>query len=74
MLLLVQAPNGAHAIRAKYLVDSWLHVLRCQSQSFPLVKLGLARLDALHWAGLNNTFILPLHVQEAMVNPEIPEP
>ncbi|KAJ5296198.1 hypothetical protein PENANT_c021G03926 [Penicillium antarcticum] len=73
MLLLVQAPNGAHAIRAKHLVDSWLHVLRCQSQSFPLVKLGLARLDALHWAGLSNTFVLPLHVQEAIVNPDIPE-
>ncbi|KAJ5989743.1 hypothetical protein N7522_009950 [Penicillium canescens] len=73
MLLLVQAPNGAHATRAKHLVDSWLHVLRCQSQSFPLIKLGLARLDALHWAGLSNTFVLPLHVQEAIVNPEIPE-
>lgn len=74
MLLLVQAPNLAHAIRGKHLVDSWLHVLRCQSQSFPLVKLGLARLDALHWTGLGNTFVLPLHVQEALAHPDIPEP
>ncbi|KAJ5571505.1 hypothetical protein N7535_005165 [Penicillium sp. DV-2018c] len=74
MLLLVQAPNVAHAARGKHLVDSWLQVLRCQSQSFPLVKLGLARLDALHWAGLGNTFVLPPHVQEAIVNPDVPEP
>jgi hypothetical protein len=73
MLLLVQAPNVAHAIRGKHLVDSWLQVLRCQSQSFPLVKLGLARLDALHWAGLGNTFVLPVHVQAAIANPDIPE-
>lgn len=73
MLLLVQAPNMAHAIRGKHLVDSWLQVLRCQSQSFPLVKLGLARLDALHWTGLGNTFVLPVHVQAAMANPDIPE-
>lgn len=72
MLLLVQAPNISHAIRGRHLVDSWLQVLRCQSQSFPLVKLGLARLDALHWAGLGNTFVLPLHVQEAIVSPDVP--
>lgn len=68
MLLLVQAPNIAHATRGKQLVDSWLQVLRCQSQSFALVKLGLARLDALHWAGLSDTFVLPPHVQEATSN------
>ncbi|KAJ6119160.1 hypothetical protein N7523_003440 [Penicillium sp. IBT 18751x] len=68
MLLLVQAPNIAHAIRGKQLVESWLQVLRCQSQSFPLVKLGLARLDALHWAGLAETFVLPSHVQQVTAN------
>jgi hypothetical protein len=68
MLLLVQAPNASHATRGKYLVDSWLQVLRCQSQSFPLVKLGLARLDAMHWAGLEDTFVLPPHVHEATAN------
>jgi hypothetical protein len=73
MLLLVQAPNVAHAARGKHLVDSWLQVLRCQSQSFPLVKLGLARLDALHWAGLGNTFVLPPHVQEVVINPDVPQ-
>ncbi|KAJ5278583.1 hypothetical protein N7478_003955 [Penicillium angulare] len=41
-------------------------VLRCQSQSFPLVKLGLARLDALQWAGLDDTFVLPPHVQDVI--------
>lgn len=66
MLLLVQAPNSAHASRAKHLVESWLQVLRCQSQCFPLVKLGLARLDALQWAGLDATFVLPPHVQEVI--------
>lgn len=68
MLLLVQAPNSAHASRAKYLVESWLQVLRCQSQCFSLVKLGLARLDALQWAGLDATFVLPPHVQEVVGN------
>lgn len=68
MLLLVQAPNATHAIRGKQLVESWLQVLRCQSQSFPLVKLGLARLDALQWAGLAETFVLPPHVQEVTAN------
>ncbi|KAJ5574416.1 hypothetical protein VI817_005035 [Penicillium citrinum] len=70
MLLLVQAPNISHATRGKYLVESWLQVLRCQSQSFSLVKLGLARLDALHWAGLEDTFVLPPHVHEATANLE----
>jgi hypothetical protein len=70
MLLLVQAPNASHAARGKYLVESWLQVLRCQSQSFPHVKLGLARLDAMHWAGLEDTFVLPPHVQEATANLE----
>ncbi|KAJ5115503.1 hypothetical protein NUU61_001262 [Penicillium alfredii] len=73
MLLLVQAPNIAHATRGKSLVDSWLQVLRCQSQSFPLVKLGLARLDALHWAGLSETFALPPQVEEVIANPHFPE-
>ena len=70
MLLLVQAPTISHATRGKYLVESWLQVLRCQSQSFSLVKLGLARLDALHWAGLEDTFVLPPHVHEATANLE----
>lgn len=74
MLLLVQAPNTAHAIRGKQLVESWLQVLRCQSRSFPLVKLGLARLDALHWAGLEDTFVLPPHVQAATANATGREP
>ncbi|KAJ5897208.1 hypothetical protein N7504_007496 [Penicillium tannophilum] len=68
MLLLVQAPNMAHAMRGKYLVESWLQVLRCQSPSFPLVKLGLARLDALQWGGLADTFMLPPHVQDIATN------
>lgn len=63
MLLLVQAPNAERAIKGKHLVDSWLRVLRCQSLSFPLMKLGLTRLDAMHWVGLGRTFVLPGHVQ-----------
>ena len=66
MLLLVQAPNAERAVKGKHLVDSWLRVLRCQSQSFPLTKLGLTRLDAMHWVGLGQTFVLPQHVQDIL--------
>ncbi|KAF7169974.1 hypothetical protein CNMCM5623_002498 [Aspergillus felis] len=66
MLLLVQAPNADRAVKGKHLVDSWLRVLRCQSQSFPMMKLGLTRLDAMHWAGLAQTFVLPQHVQHVI--------
>lgn len=66
MLLLVQAPNAERAVKGKYLVDSWLRVLRCQSRSFPLMKLGLTRLDAMHWVGLGQTFVLPQHVQDIL--------
>lgn len=66
MLLLVQAPNADRAVKGKHLVDSWLRVLRCQSQSFPMMKLGLTRLDAMHWAGLAQTFVLPQHVQDVI--------
>ncbi|KAI9925600.1 hypothetical protein AWENTII_012739 [Aspergillus wentii] len=69
MLLLVQAPNSERAVKGKHLVDSWLRVLRCQSLSFPLVKLGLTRLDAMHWAGLGQTFVLPQHVQDVVSVP-----
>lgn len=74
LLLLVQAPNTDHAIQGKQLVNSWLRVLRCQSQSFPLVKLGLARLDALHWAGLSDSFVLPPHVHEVVIDSDCREP
>ncbi|KAG2417269.1 hypothetical protein HFD88_008488 [Aspergillus terreus] len=66
LLLLVQAPNAERAAKGKQLVDSWLRVLRCQSQSFPMMKLGLTRLDAVHWVGLNQTFVLPQHVQDVI--------
>ncbi|GIK07680.1 hypothetical protein Aspvir_003346 [Aspergillus viridinutans] len=62
MLLLVQAPNADRAVKGKHLVESWLRGLRCQSQSFPMMKLGLTRFDAMHWAGLAQTFLLPQHV------------
>ncbi|KAF9891763.1 hypothetical protein FE257_003244 [Aspergillus nanangensis] len=66
LLLLVQAPNAEHAAKGKQLVESWLRVLRCQSQSFPMMKLGLTRLDAVHWAGLGQTYVLPPHVQDVI--------
>ncbi|KAL4895528.1 fungal-specific transcription factor domain-containing protein [Aspergillus ambiguus] len=66
LLLLVQAPNAERAAKGKQLVDSWLRVLRCQSQSFPMMKLGLTRLDAVHWVGLDQTFVLPQHVQDVI--------
>lgn len=64
MLLFVQAPNSIHATRGRNLVESWLQVLRFQSQGFPLVRLGLARLDAFKWAGVAGTFALSPHVYE----------
>lgn len=66
LLLLVQAPNSERAAKGKQLVDSWLRVLRCQCQSFPMMKLGLTRLDAMHWVGLGQTFVLPQHVQDVI--------
>lgn len=70
MLLLVQAPNAERAVKGKHLVDSWLRVLRCHSLSFPLVKLGLARLDAMHWVGLGQMFALPEHVRNIVLSPD----
>lgn len=67
MLLLVQAPNAERAVKGKHLVDSWLRVLRTQSLSFSLMKLGLTRLDAMHWVGLGQTFVLPQHVQDIIL-------
>lgn len=66
LLLLIQAPNADRALKGKQLVESWLRVLRCQSQSFPMMKLGLTRLDAVHWVGLEQTFVLPGHVAEVI--------
>lgn len=69
MLLLVQAPNHVHATRGRNLVESWLQVLRFQSPSFPLVRLGLARMDAFKWAGVSDTFALSAHVHEVANRP-----
>lgn len=69
LLLLVQAPNAERAVKGKQLVDSWLRVLRCQSVSFPMVRLGLTRLDAIHWVGLEQTFVLPQHVLQVVNSP-----
>ncbi|PLB45786.1 fungal-specific transcription factor domain protein [Aspergillus steynii IBT 23096] len=72
LLLLIQAPNADRALKGKQLVESWLRVLRCQSQSFPMMKLGLTRLDAVHWVGLEQTFVLPGHVAEVIQNRAVP--
>ncbi|KAJ5660874.1 uncharacterized protein N7484_000246 [Penicillium longicatenatum] len=66
MLLLVQAPTKDHAVRVKRLLDLWRETLRNQSKSFPLMNLGLVRLDGLFWAGLSTNFYLPRHVKEAL--------
>ncbi|KAL3469799.1 hypothetical protein BJX99DRAFT_240629 [Aspergillus californicus] len=52
--LLLQAPSMAHARTAKKLVDEWLETLRTHSPAFAQVRLGLLRLDVMHWVGLRN--------------------
>ncbi|KAL2836943.1 fungal-specific transcription factor domain-containing protein [Aspergillus pseudoustus] len=52
--LLLQAPSSAHAETSKRLVDEWLETLRTHSPAFSQVRLGLLRLDVMHWVGLRN--------------------
>ncbi|KAL2812918.1 hypothetical protein BDW59DRAFT_35404 [Aspergillus cavernicola] len=52
--LLLQAPSLGHAQTAKTLVDEWLETLRTHSPAFAQVRLGLLRLDVMHWVGLRN--------------------
>lgn len=52
VMLLIQAPNRSHAAAAKRIVDEWRDTARTHNQSFGLVKLGLLRLNAMHFVGL----------------------
>ncbi|KAL3459565.1 hypothetical protein BJX64DRAFT_291069 [Aspergillus heterothallicus] len=50
--LFLQAPSSTHAETGKRLVDEWLETLRTHSPAFAQVRLGLLRLDVMHWVGL----------------------
>lgn len=66
MVLLVQAPSSENALKAKQMLENWRRVLRDQSKAFPLLLLAMTRLNGFYWAGLSETFCLPLHVQEVL--------
>ncbi|KAH8701582.1 fungal-specific transcription factor domain-containing protein [Talaromyces proteolyticus] len=66
-LLLIQAPTGHHASRAKYLLDSWsLNLGRQYNHNQPLLSLGLVRLRTFLNEGLGRTFIMPPHVTSVL--------
>lgn len=52
IMLLIQAPSLSRAQRAKEIADEWREVLRSHSKTFGLVKLGLLRLNSMHYVGL----------------------
>ena len=66
MLLLVQAPDFAKAVRAKRLLSEWRQVLDFQNQAFPNLLLAKVRLGSYYYVGLGETFYLPPHVQQAL--------
>lgn len=70
MVLLVQAPSTENAVRAKQTLDRWRRNIRTKSQAFPVLSLARVRLDSYYWAGLSETFYLPSHVQEVILQPQ----
>ncbi|KAJ9252879.1 transcriptional regulator family: Fungal Specific TF [Paecilomyces variotii] len=66
VLLLIQAPTEARAAKARRLVDRWRKVLRLQSRYHEQMNLGMLRLDAMHWIGLDETFKLSSRVDNAI--------
>lgn len=42
--------------------------MRLKSATLPILRLGLLRIDALFWKGLDKVLHLPSHVQEALVS------
>lgn len=70
MALLVQAPSVENAVRAKQTLDTWRLNLRTKSKAFPVLALATVRLDSYYWTGLSNSFHLPPHVQEVILQPQ----
>lgn len=66
MLLLVQAPDFSKAVKAKQLLARWRQTLEHQSRVFPMSSLARVRLVAYYAVGLDETFHLPPHVQQAL--------
>ncbi len=66
MLLIVQAPTPSHAAKAKQLADTWRQTLRFQSKSFEQMNMGMLRLDAVHYSGMRNLFIVEPHVRRLL--------
>jgi hypothetical protein len=66
MLLLVQAPTAQHAQDSKAILDTWRRTLRIQSKSFEQMNLGLLRLDAVHWSGAEQLFVVDRHVLDVL--------
>ncbi|KAL1878851.1 hypothetical protein Plec18167_004146 [Paecilomyces lecythidis] len=66
VLLLVQAPTEARAAKARKLVERWRKVLRLQSRYHEQMNLGMLRLDAMHWIGVDETFRLSSRVDNAI--------
>lgn len=66
LLLLIQSPTALHARRASLLLDRWRQTMRIQSWTSDLVKLGLLRLDAIYWSGLQKLFRCPSYVEEVL--------
>lgn len=66
VLLLIQAPTEARAAKARKLVERWRKVLRLQSRYHEQMNLGMLRLDAMHWIGVDETFRLSSRVDNAI--------
>ncbi|CAH0056140.1 unnamed protein product [Clonostachys solani] len=66
MLLLVQAPDFGKAVEANRLLMKLKQVLDHQHRAFPLFLLAKARLGSYFYVGLDETFYLPPHVQQAL--------
>ncbi|KAF4993339.1 hypothetical protein FDECE_13454 [Fusarium decemcellulare] len=66
MLLLIQAPNLTKAIKAKELLLTWRRILDYRYKAFRPFAPAKFRLGAYYQKGLENTFILPPHVDQAL--------
>lgn len=63
LLLLIQAPTTQHAKESKIIADTWRRTLRFQSKSCEQMNLGMLRLDAIYWSGMEKSFIVEPHVK-----------
>lgn len=66
VLLVVQAADLQHALKAKHLLRIWTQTLKEKCQICPMLRLGMLRLNSFDLAGLSKTFYLPSHVEEAL--------